>query len=208
MQLIWMSAVRVIIASNVTCEWLCTTYWEWRDFRLLLDTSPPLASSDWLKYEMFQSWYLVVRPRYELVFILNINQKLGPSHLPVPFPVHLLRLIRRYAASAILIASLFSHGNTILAQIKWCLSRRLIASKMCVIHGEEKFQSVCLLAYLPYSEKMKIGLCAHRALCVSSPVNFWMTQPILMELGMYIMAPEPIPTSSVCVSTCVSPYHC
>jgi hypothetical protein len=27
------------------------------------------------------------------------------------------------------------------------------------------------------------------------PLNFWMAEPVFMELGMYIMAPEPISTA-------------
>jgi hypothetical protein len=41
--------------------------------------------------------------------------------------------------------------------------------------------------------------------------NFWMTEPISMKLGMYIMTPEPISTAYILnpshqfVSICVSP---
>jgi hypothetical protein len=51
-----------------------------------------------------------------------------------------------------------------------------------------------LLAYLCYFEKMKVGLCDSRAVCVPLLVKFLMADPIFMKLGMYIMAPEPIST--------------
>jgi hypothetical protein len=55
-----------------------------------------------------------------------------------------------------------------------------------------------LLTYFP-----KIGVCDLLAVCVSlcPPVNFWMPEPIFMELGVYIMAPELILTA--CMSICV-----
>jgi hypothetical protein len=44
-------------------------------------------------------------------------------------------------------------------------------------------------AYIPYFENIKVGLCDHHTVCES------VSEPIFMKLGMYIMAPEPIPTA-------------
>jgi hypothetical protein len=57
--------------------------------------------------------------------------------------------------------------------------------------------SLYFLAYFPYFEKIKVGLYDLHAVCVSvclciPPTHFWMPEPILIKLGMYIMAPEPI----------------
>jgi hypothetical protein len=70
-----------------------------------------------------------------------------------------------------------------------------------------------LLAYFPYLEKIKVGLCDLHAVYVSvyPLINFWMPQPIFMKLGIYIMTSEPISVAylmnpshqSVCL--CVSP---
>jgi hypothetical protein len=47
--------------------------------------------------------------------------------------------------------------------------------------------------------KNKIGLWDHVAvcvcLCIPSPINFWMPEPIFMKLGTYISAPQPISTA-------------
>jgi hypothetical protein len=45
------------------------------------------------------------------------------------------------------------------------------------------------VAYFP-----QVGLCDSHAVIVSvyPPINFWMPEPIIMKLGMYITAPEPI----------------
>jgi hypothetical protein len=64
-------------------------------------------------------------------------------------------------------------------------------------------------------KKIKVGLCDFHAVCVSHPINFWISEPVLTKLGMYIMAPEPISTAyfinpshqSVCLYLYPS-YHC
>jgi hypothetical protein len=51
--------------------------------------------------------------------------------------------------------------------------------------------------------------------CEPAPTNFRMPEPIFVKLGMYVMAPEPIPTTyyinpshhSVCLYM-YSSYHC
>jgi hypothetical protein len=50
------------------------------------------------------------------------------------------------------------------------------------------------LAYFPYFEEIRLGLCDLHAVCVSlyPPINFWIAEPVFMKSGMYIMAPEPI----------------
>jgi hypothetical protein len=47
-------------------------------------------------------------------------------------------------------------------------------------------------AYFPYSQKIKVGLWDHHAVCESPTINYWMPEPIFMKFGVYIMAPEPI----------------
>jgi hypothetical protein len=50
-------------------------------------------------------------------------------------------------------------------------------------------------AYFRYFEKVEVGLCDLHAVCVSPFMNFWMAEPVITKLGMYIMAPLPIPTA-------------
>jgi hypothetical protein len=51
-------------------------------------------------------------------------------------------------------------------------------------------------ASFPYFEKIKVDLRNHFAVwvsvCISTPINFYMSEPIFMKLSMYMMAPEPI----------------
>jgi hypothetical protein len=47
------------------------------------------------------------------------------------------------------------------------------------------------LAYFPYSEKIKVGLCVSVCLCIPL-INFWMPEPFFMKLSTYIMVPQPI----------------
>jgi hypothetical protein len=79
-------------------------------------------------------------------------------------------------------------------------------------------KKVFLLACFPYFEKIKVGLWDHCAVCLSvyhPLINFQMTEPIFMKLGVYIMATEPISTAyftnpfhqSVCLHVYPS-YHC
>jgi hypothetical protein len=62
-----------------------------------------------------------------------------------------------------------------------------------------------VIAHLPYSKKSRwayeISLLSVLCVCVSPP-NSWIPEPILMKLGLYIMAPEPISTASF-----INPYH-
>jgi hypothetical protein len=59
---------------------------------------------------------------------------------------------------------------------------------------------------------MKVSLCDLYAVCIcnSSPLNFLMPEPVFMQLGTYVMAPEPIPvayfinTSHQSLCLCVS----
>jgi hypothetical protein len=59
--------------------------------------------------------------------------------------------------------------------------------------GDHKF-----LACFPYLEKknksrLMISPCC-LCVCIASPINFWMPEPIFMKLGMYIIVLEPIST--------------
>jgi hypothetical protein len=47
-----------------------------------------------------------------------------------------------------------------------------------------------LPAYFPYFEKVQVGLCDHHAVCLYIPIY-----QLFVQLGMYIMAPEPISTT-------------
>jgi hypothetical protein len=47
--------------------------------------------------------------------------------------------------------------------------------------------------------------------CITHPINFQMREPLFVELGMYIMAPEPLssayfmnPSISLCFYMCIS----
>jgi hypothetical protein len=64
-------------------------------------------------------------------------------------------------------------------------------------HWKSTIQATCAsLAYFPYSEKIKEGLCDLHAVCESHrQINFGMPEPIFIKLGMYIMASEPISTA-------------
>jgi hypothetical protein len=63
------------------------------------------------------------------------------------------------------------------------------------------YREKSILAYFPYLEKRnRVGLWDHVAVfvCVSvyhHLIYFWMPEPIFIKLGMYIMAPEAIPTA-------------
>jgi hypothetical protein len=55
------------------------------------------------------------------------------------------------------------------------------------------------LACFTHFEKINVGLWDHLAVhvsvCVFPLINFWMPEPIFMELGMHVMAREPISTA-------------
>jgi hypothetical protein len=54
-------------------------------------------------------------------------------------------------------------------------------------------------------KKIKVGLCDRHSVCLWIPppsINYWMLEPILMKLGMYIMAIEPISTACL-----INPSH-
>jgi hypothetical protein len=72
---------------------------------------------------------------------------------------------------------------------------------LCVICG------ILLLAYFPYSEEIKVGWCNHYAVCVSlflppPPPQLLNGEPIFMELGICIMAPE-----SISAAYFINPSH-
>jgi hypothetical protein len=80
-----------------------------------------------------------------------------------------------------------SYGAVSLPENIWNVNR--IVLKWACGARRVKDSSALFLAYFT-----KVGLCGHRAFCVSvyPHINFWMPEPIFMKLGMYIMAPEPI----------------
>jgi hypothetical protein len=66
------------------------------------------------------------------------------------------------------------------------------------------------LAYFPYFEKIKLGICDLHAVCVfPAPMSFWMAKPMFMKLGVWaISAAYFINPShqSVCLYVC--PSYC
>jgi hypothetical protein len=73
-----------------------------------------------------------------------------------------------------------------------------------------------VFSLLSLFRKIKVDLRGHHAVCVSVylSLNFRMPEQIFMELGMYIMAPEPISMAYFInpsyqnVPLCASPCHC
>jgi hypothetical protein len=64
-----------------------------------------------------------------------------------------------------------------------------------ISYGRQKmFCALAILAYVPYLQ-IKVGLCDHYAICaslVSQAMNFQTAETIFMNLGIIIMAPEPL----------------
>jgi hypothetical protein len=77
----------------------------------------------------------------------------------------------------------------------------------CTYHHIQQW----LLVYFPYFQKTKVGfmLSPFRLwVCESSPISYWMPEPVFMNLGMHIMAPDPISTAyfiHLCVCVCIPP---
>jgi hypothetical protein len=94
---------------------------------------------------------------------------------------------------------LCEHGNELSSSTK-CLE---------ILEWSSYFSRLALffLAYFPYFEKVKIGLEGHLAmfLCVYPLLNFLISEPVFMKLGMYIMLPEPISTAYVINPSSVTP---
>jgi hypothetical protein len=74
----------------------------------------------------------------------------------------------------------------IYTQCNRMLKYNIMNSSHMHIKGNSPFLLSCsLLAYFLYFEKIKVGLRVHHAVCVSvnsSPVNFWMPEPLFMKL--------------------------